>query len=432
VASVSHSVAFHTLGCKTNQLETSAMAEQFRHAGWHVVGFEDAAASLVVINSCTVTERADRDTQRVIRRAKLNNPAAKVAVTGCYAQVAPVEVSTLPGVDYVIGNADKGCIPDIIATHGDLTQPLIQVSDWDKSRVMAAGMEGGLDRTRASLKIQDGCDYKCTYCIIWEARGPSRCLPVADLVANLQQLVADGFHEVVLTGINIGQYRDVDGTDLADLLSALLAVCGNTRLRLSSLDPLEVDDPLIQVIANSDGRICPHVHLSAQSACNTVLKRMARRHHVADFQRICDTLKAQVPGISIGSDIIVGFPGETDAEYAETRTVLAHTPIDYFHVFSYSRRTGTPAATMPNQVPQRVIQQRSRDLAALSDTKWLAYRHQQHSAAQDVIVEHDGCKGMSQSYIRVQLEPHLPALAHNSRIRAMISRIEGNTTWVTV
>ena len=429
---MTRSVAFHTLGCKTNQLETSAIADQFRQAGWQVVSFEADAASLVVVNSCTVTERADRDTQRVIRRARLNNPAAKVAVTGCYAQVAPVEVSALPGVDYVIGNVDKGNIPQIIASHPDLTTPLIQVSDWDKSRVMAAGMEGGLDRTRASLKIQDGCDYKCTYCIIWEARGPSRCLSVEDLVANLKQLVADGFHEVVLTGINIGQYRDTDGTDLAGLLQALLAVRGQARLRLSSLDPLEVDDALIGVIADSQGGICPHIHLSAQSASDPVLKRMARRHHVADFVHICQQLKARVPDVCIGSDIIVGFPGETDAQHQATREVLQTTPIDYFHVFSYSRRRGTPAADLPDQVPQRVIQARSADLSAVSDAKWLAYRQQQQGKPLDVIIEQDGRKAMSGQYIRVQLEPYLPPIVHNSRVQGMISRIEGNTTWITI
>jgi threonylcarbamoyladenosine tRNA methylthiotransferase MtaB len=429
---MTYTVAFHTLGCKTNQLETSAIAEQFRQSGWQVVGFDHDAASLVVINSCTVTERADRDTQRVIRRARLNNPAAKVAVTGCYAQVAPVEVSNLPGVDYVIGNVDKGNIPQIITDHQDLTTPLIQVSDWDKSRVMAAGCEGGLDRTRASLKIQDGCDYKCTYCIIWEARGPSRSLPVPDLVATLEQLVAQGFNEVVLTGINIGQYQDADGTDLAGLLKALLAVRGSARLRLSSLDPLEVDEALIKVIADSNGGICPHIHLSAQSACDPVLKRMARRHHVADFKTICQQLKARVPGVCIGSDIIVGFPGESDADYQATRQVLSETPIDYFHVFSYSRRRGTPAATLPDQVPQRVIQVRSADLSALSDRKWLAYRQQQQGKPLEAIVENDGRKAMTSQYIRVQLEPDVNDIAHNSRVQVMISRIEGNTTWVSL
>jgi threonylcarbamoyladenosine tRNA methylthiotransferase MtaB len=452
------SVAFFTLGCKTNQLETSAIAQQFRQAGWQVVGFEDAA-SLYVINSCTVTERADRDTQRTIRKARLNNPHAKIAVTGCYAQVAPVEVSELPGVDYVLGNAEKANVAEIIGQYPDLTQPLVKVSELDKSRVMAAGQEGGLDRTRASLKIQDGCDYKCTYCIIWEARGPSRCLPVADLQAQVRQLVDEnGFKEIVLTGINIGQYLDATFTteattspnrpaDLSDLLLALVPLCeGKARLRLSSLDPLEVDERLIAVMAQHSQTICPHVHLSAQSATDKVLKLMARRHHVADFTRICHQLKAAIPGVCIGSDIIVGFPGETEADYLQTRQVLEETPIDYFHVFAYSRRKGTPAATMRPQVPQRVIQWRSGDLSALSAAKFLAYRQGVMGKHLTVIVEHMSDtpdtdtphagkrvqKGMSAEYLRVSFTPATPPLPQNSLVSVNVTAIEGTVTWVTL
>jgi threonylcarbamoyladenosine tRNA methylthiotransferase MtaB len=427
-----YSVAFHTVGCKTNQLETSAIAAQFKANDWQIVGFEDAA-SLYVINSCTVTEKADRDTQRIIRKARLNNPNARIAVTGCYAQVAPIEVSQLPGVDYVIGNADKGNIPELITQQGQLTDPLVHVTDFDKSRLMAAGMAGGLDRTRASLKIQDGCDYKCTYCIIWEARGPSRCLPVADLQAQLRQLVEeDGFLEVVLTGINIGQYRADDGTDLAGLLLALLQVSGPARLRLTSLDPLEVDEALMQVIAQSAGRICPHIHLSAQSADDGVLKRMARRHHVADFQHICHRLKALLPGICIGSDMIVGFPGESDAAYQRTRQVLADVPLDYCHVFAYSRRRDTPAAVMPDQVPQRVIQWRSADLSALAQGKWLTYRQGLIGQPVQVIMEDTGRHGMSSEYTKVTLTPDCPTQLRNTLVSALVTGVDGDTTWATL
>ncbi len=408
-------IAFYTLGCKTNQLETATLADSFQALGWEIVPFDDAA-DVYVINTCTVTERADKECRRIIRRAKLSNPQARIAVTGCYAQVAPEAVASLDGVGYVIGNQLKDELPTLLTTIPPQDLPVVKVTEIDKSRILTGASKAGLNtdgssRTRGSLKIQDGCDYKCTYCIIWEARGPSRSLPIADLQEALSRLVdpvfGEGFKEVGLTGINIGQYDD-NGKDLSDLLQSLCSIPGEFRLRLTSLDPLEVSERLIDTIAESKGKICPHIHLSAQSADDVVLKRMGRRHHVNDMERICNYIAGVLPNAQIGSDIIVGFPGETDAHFENTYTTLANCPMHYFHVFSYSKRPGTPAANFPDQVPEATKKQRAQRLRGLSDKKNLAYRQRFLNQSLAVLMEEDG-EGTSENYLKVQVNTTLPA-----------------------
>lgn len=419
-------VAFYTLGCKANQLETSTLAKQFGDQGWALVPF-DEAAEVYVINTCTVTERSDQESRRMIRRARLSNPQARIAVTGCYAQVSPDELAGLEGVSFVIGNNFKDQLVRIVAEAPISDKPLVQVSEIDKSRIMVGASSSAIDRTRGSLKIQDGCDYKCTYCIIWEARGLSRSLPVDDIQLQLKRMVDEGFKEIMLTGINIGQYEH-EGQDLADLLTALIALPGQFRLRLTSLDPMEVSDKLIEVVAQSEGKICPHFHLSAQSAEDTVLKRMGRRHHVADMLRVCETIAQKIPKASVGSDIIVGFPGETPARFEATYDTLKNTYMNYFHVFSYSKRKGTPAAEFPDQVPEREKKARAQHLRELSDAKHLAYRQRFLGQTLDVIVE-EGCQqGMSENYLKVQLTANGFALQPNDCVRASIAEVHPEET----
>lgn len=407
-------VAFHTLGCKANQLETATLAGDFQELGWKLGSF-DEPADVYVINTCTVTERADQESRRMIRRARLSNPAARVAVTGCYAQVAPEELAAQDGVSFVIGNNFKDELAAIINATPAASisgQPLVRVSDIDKSRIMVGASSAGIDRTRGSLKIQDGCDYKCTYCIIWQARGPSRSLSVADVKFQLGRMLFDGFKEITLTGINIGQYEheSPDGrrADLADLLAELVTLPGRFRLRLTSLDPMEVTDKLIDVVGQSGGKICPHFHLSAQSADDAVLKRMGRRHHVSGMQAVCERITAEIPDACIGSDIITGFPGETDALFESTLATLNDTPMHYLHVFSYSARTGTPAADFPDAVPEREKRRRAQILRDWSDARHLAYRRRFLGRELEVLVE-DGLdeqgrpRGMSENYLKVAI-----------------------------
>ncbi len=404
------------------------MAQNFEALGWRVVGFDDGAG-VYVINTCTVTENGDKESRRVIRRAKLSNPNAKVAVTGCYAQVAPEEVVEQTGVDYVIGNNFKQDLHTVVSsitpTPGN---PVVKVGEIDKSRVMEGATVSGLNRTRGSLKIQDGCDYKCTYCIIWEARGASRSLPAEDIQQQLAGMLEEGFKEVVLTGINIGQYLDLGGRDLADLLKLLCTLDGDFRLRLTSLDPLEVTDKLIDAVVESGGKVAPHFHLSAQSANDAVLKRMARRHHVADMEYVCNTIAEKCPDAAIASDIIVGFPGETNAQFEQTYHVLKNVPMHYLHVFSYSKRKGTPAAGYEDQVDPAVKKERANRLIALSEAKSLAFRQGYIGKTLTVIAETDGDKGMSENYIRVTFEETDMTIEQNDLLRVEITEVTDEET----
>ncbi len=447
-------VALHTLGCKANQLETSTLANQFRAEGWELVPF-DEPAEMYVINTCTVTERSDQESRRMIRRAHLSNPEGRIAVTGCYAQVAPEELAALDGVDFVIGNQFKEDLLRIVEAPSLDGKPMVKVSDIDKSRIMTGASSAAPDRTRGSLKIQDGCDFKCTYCIIWEARGQSRSLPVDDIRYQLGRMLFDGFKEIMLTGINIGQYEH-EGYDLADLLEELIALPGIFRLRLTSLDPVEVTDKLIRVVAESNGKICPHFHLSAQSAEDYVLRRMGRRHHVSDMQHVCEEISRQMPHASVGSDIIVGFPGETTERFEATFETLRAVPMNYFHVFSYSKRRGTPAASFPEQVPERDKKNRAKRLRALSDEKQTAYRSRFIGQTLDIIVENGTTedadalplistafepetplpvsgtvRGMSENYLKLKLDwpagtPQPPA---NTRLSVHVTHLLDEETW---
>lgn len=425
---LARTVAFYTLGCKANQLETSTLASQFQDQGWKLVPF-DEAAEVYVINTCTVTERSDQESRRIIRRARLSNPNARIAATGCYAQVAPDELAALDGVSFVIGNNFKDQLVRIVQETPPSDRPLVQVSEIDKSRIMEGASSAAIDRTRGSLKIQDGCDYKCTYCIIWEARGLSRSLPVEDIRLQLQRMLDEGFKEIGLTGINIGQYEH-EGADLADLLTELIQLSGEFRLRLTSLDPMEVSDKLIEVVQQSAGKICPHFHLSAQSAEDYVLKRMGRRHHVADMLRVCETIAQKIPQASVGSDIIIGFPGETAERFEATYETLKSTYMNYFHVFSYSKRKGTPAATFPDQVPEREKKARAQKLRALSDEKNMVYRQRFLGQTLNVIVEEsepgEPLKGMSENYLKIEIDPNGQVLKPNDWIQVQIQSAEAD------
>lgn len=424
--STTRSVAFYTLGCRTNQLESSALADEFRRHGWFIAPFHDTA-SLYIINTCTVTQGGDSESRRIIRKAKRQNPQARIAVTGCYAQVAPSEIAGIDGVNYVIGNNFKQDIRQIVETIPPEAAPIIKVSEMDKSRVMAGASYAGINRTRASLKIQDGCDFKCTYCIIWVARGPSRSLPIETLTQQFSELVAQGHHEIVLTGINIGQYEDPETKgDLAVLLQALTDLPGTFRIRLSSLDPAEVTPALLDVMKEND-KVCPYFHLSMQSAEDHVLKRMARRHRAEDLYRVCHEIQAAMPHAAIGADIIVGFPEETPERFESTYKVLSDLPLSYFHTFSYSKRKDTPAAEFEEQVPEPEKAARSERLIALSEAKNMAFRQTFVGKLLDVIVEESQEKGMTAPFFQVQLDQ--TNLPQNTLVSVKIKEVRGKETY---
>lgn len=428
-------VSFYALGCRANQLEASSLADTFKANGWQIVPFGKQPSQLVVINTCTVTHGADSDSRYVIRKAIRQNPNAKIAVTGCYAQISPDEIAQIGGVDFVIGNNYKQDIYHIVQSEWeacqkmDATLPLIKVDEMDKSRMMMGASSSSLDRSRASLKIQDGCDFQCTYCIIWVARGKSRSLPTAEIQAQLKQLVTAGFYEIVLTGINIGQYQDPDAqTDLTTLLKGLLAIPLDFRIRLSSLDPFEVTPELIALMAENP-KLCSYLHLSIQSAEDHVLKRMARRHRISDVFEICQEVKHKLPNACIGADIIVGFPEETPERFETTYTNLKALALDYFHVFSYSKREGTPAADFAEQVSDPEKKRRSQLLIELSKQKQLSFYQSQLGQTLSVIPEQNGEKGLSENYISVQFNQ--AQLGHHP-IQAKLTTVTPEEAWVEV
>lgn len=371
-------VAIKTLGCRQNQSESDALQESLRRDGYTAVG-PDEAADLFIINTCTVTKEADADSRQMIRRAIRHNPSARVVVTGCYAQAAAGEVAAISGVDLVAGNGEKAQLPVLISGLREKRRPLIAVGDMQRaSRFTTLPPPVGAARSRALLKVQDGCSYRCTFCIVPETRGPNRSQSNEAALCDLRALVVAGYPEVVLTGTHLGTYgRDLPiGSSIAGLVARMLEVAAPARIRLSSLDPHEIGEELIDCFGRF-GNLCRHLHLPLQSGDDAVLKRMQRPHTADDFRRLVGRLTEAVPGIAIGTDVIVGFPGEGDAEFEHTYRLLDRLPIAYLHVFSYSQRQGTVAASLPNQVPKDVRAARSAALRALSDAKWQKFRQTQ-------------------------------------------------------
>ena len=407
-------VTLTTFGCRLNQAETDAMQAELERSGCSVV---DRArdAEVVVLNSCTITHRADADLRRAVRRARRDAPEARIVVTGCYANAQPETVAGLPGVDLVLGNGDKGTLSRRLLglTPGD-GGPDVAVSSLVRRKTLEplpAAMPRG--RVRALLKIQDGCNYRCAFCIVPSVRGPYRSLGVDEIRRQLESLVADGVPEVVLTGIHLGTWgRDLrPRRTLADLVAALLPSLGPARLRLSSIDPHEVDDELIALMAEHPGRICRHLHLPVQAGDPEVLRRMRRGHTVEDFVRLCTTLIARVEGIALGTDVIVGFPGEDEAAFDRTVSLLSDLPLAYHHVFPYSEREGTPAVAFSGSVPQGERRRRCDVLRRLSDSQLAEFRARFDAVSLDAIVEYPRggqTRVLTDNYLRVPVRGEHP------------------------
>jgi threonylcarbamoyladenosine tRNA methylthiotransferase MtaB len=360
-------IAITTLGCKINQYD-SAVIQSRLEARHSFVPFEERA-DCYVINSCTVTDRADWEARQLVRRAKRLNPAAKVLVTGCYAQVSPEEVSRVAGVDYVVGLNRMDDLVDFVETPGLSAQ--IAVSDVKRERgVPVLGTRALPGHTRAFLKIQEGCNYSCTYCIIPTARGLSRSVTPRSVMEQVGRLADAGYKEIVLTGIHLGGYGQdlTPRTDLTDLVEMIAESGLIRRLRLSSLDPREVPEQLLDLITKSDV-VCPHLHICAQSGEDEILKRMRRNYDTAYYRALLDRVRERLPEAALGSDIIVGFPGETDGQFESSVEFFASLPLTYFHVFPYSSRRGTIAASLPDPVRASTKKIRARRMRELGTQK---------------------------------------------------------------
>ncbi|WP_445490327.1 tRNA (N(6)-L-threonylcarbamoyladenosine(37)-C(2))-methylthiotransferase MtaB [Niallia sp. 03133] len=381
-------VAFHTLGCKVNHYETEAIWQLFKQQGYERVEYE-TISDVYVINTCTVTNTGDKKSRQVIRRAVRKNPNAVICVTGCYAQTSPAEIMAIPGVDIVVGTQDRVKMLEYIEQFKQERQPINAVGNIMKNRVYEElDVPAFTDRTRASLKIQEGCNNFCTFCIIPWARGLMRSRDPKEVIKQAQQLVDAGYKEIVLTGIHTGGYgEDMKDYNLASLLRDLEAqVKDLKRLRISSIEASQITDEIIEVLDQSN-IVVNHLHIPLQSGSDTVLKRMRRKYTMEFFAERITRLKKALPGLAVTSDVIVGFPGETEEEFMETYRFIKEHKFSELHVFPYSKRTGTPAARMGDQIDEEIKNERVHRLIELSDQLAKEYASQYEGEVVEVIPE---------------------------------------------
>lgn len=409
---VEKKVALTTLGCKVNQYESAALEELFRRRGYQVVDF-DGPADVYIINTCTVTRIGDRKSRQLIRRAGRANPGAIVAVTGCYAQTAPDEVLGVEGVDVVVGAGYRAEIVDLVegAAKGRQVKAVGEINHCRQFEELPGESHQG--RVRAFLKIQEGCENYCTYCIIPYARGPLRSRAPENVLAGARNLVASGFKEIVLTGIHTGAYgrEKQDGCDLVRLLESLAGIPGLARLRLSSVEPNDITPELLKLMS-AGPPFCRHLHIPLQSGDDYILKQMKRHYDTEFFRRLLANVRDTISQVGITTDIMVGFPGETDEHFQHACAFIKEMQFSALHVFKYSPRRGTPAAGFPGQVEPRVKEKRSRELIAIGYALARSFMSQYLDKTVSVLVEQavsnshtdlpgDIFEGLTDNYVRV-------------------------------
>lgn len=360
-------IAFITLGCKVNLYDTEAMAELFTEKGYKVVDFEEYA-DVYLINTCTVTNLGDKKSRQMIRHAKRINPNSVVVATGCYAQVASEEVAKIEGINIVIGTKNRSEIVETVENYVAENGVVNNVSDiMGEKEFEPLQISRLTNRTRAYIKIQEGCNRYCTYCIIPYARGPIRSRKPEEVVEEVKKLAENGFKEVVLTGIHVASYGlDLGNITLADIIEKVHSVDGIERIRFSSMEPLAIDNEFVARMSKLP-KVCDHYHLSLQSGCNRTLKRMNRKYNAEQYAEACERLRNAFPNVAITTDIIVGFPDETEEDFKESLAFAERMKLDKIHTFPYSPKKGTPAAKMKNQISGDVKSQRSKEMIALSD-----------------------------------------------------------------
>ncbi len=407
-------VAFHTLGCKLNYAETSAIGRLFEQAGYQEVAFE-MGADIYVINTCSVTDFADRKCRNMVRRALRYAPQAKVVVVGCYAQLKPQEIAEIPGVDLVLGASEKFRILDFI---DDLSKApgkgMVQAGAIREAKEFTHAFSFG-DRTRSFLKVQDGCDYKCSFCTIPMARGKSRSDTVENVVANAHRIADMGVKEIVLTGVNIGDFGNgtevIEGSKpqkealFIDLIRALDQVVGISRFRISSIEPNLCTDEVIEFVAQSE-RFAPHFHMPLQSGNNKQLQQMRRRYKRELYAERVAKIKSLMPHCCIGVDVIVGFPGETEEDFLESYRFINELDVSYLHVFTYSERPNTPAIEMDSPVPMEARRRRNQMLTILSEKKRRYFYEQHLGQTRPVLFEQHPdatlMSGFTDNYIKIE------------------------------
>ncbi len=417
-------VALYTFGCRLNQAETAVIEQSFRRSGYQVVDIGEPA-DVVVINTCTVTENGDADTRRLIHRVVRKNPETRIALIGCQAQVQRDKLLQMPNVHWVVGNADKMDFLSILQ-QGLPEEPVVRVSTIPRTSftIPVAGIDPR--HTRANLKIQDGCDFFCSFCEIPFARGRARSREFEDILREARQLVAAGHHELVLTGINIGTYAD-NGRTITDVITALMEIPDLWRLRISSIEPTTIPDDILNLM-RQESKLCRHLHVPLQSGSNRILQQMKRKYRAEEFAQFIRSVSQKVPGICLGTDVIVGFPGETDEDFAETYRLLKELPLAYFHVFRYSRRDHAPSRHYHPPVDWHTIRRRSRQLRELSARKRRLYYQQFIGRWETVLFEQqkgDAWTGLTDTYIRVKVQSK--RRLHNQLLPVRLNRIDGQT-----
>jgi threonylcarbamoyladenosine tRNA methylthiotransferase MtaB len=396
-------VAFHTLGCKLNFAETSTISRSFPQEKFERVA-ANTKADIYVINTCSVTDAADKKCRQAIKKFINLSPGAFIAVVGCYAQLNPQEVSSIPGVDLVLGTNEKFDISEYISTLNKKQKPEIHSCGLASKDTYNPSFSLG-DRTRSFLKVQDGCDYGCSYCTIPMARGRSRNPEIASIIGEAEQIAGRGIKEIVLTGVNIGDFGKSTGDSFTSLLKELVKVSGIERYRISSIEPNLLTDELISMTV-VNGKILPHFHIPLQSGCDKILRLMRRRYTRDVFASRITKVLEKMPFAGIGADVIVGFPGESDSDFEETYSFLEEIPVAYLHVFTFSERPGTVASDLSEKVPYHEKEKRSKRLIALSQKKNIIFNKLNIGQRTDVLFEKtfsDGLiTGFTSNYIRVQ------------------------------
>lgn len=379
--------SFHTLGCRLNQAETAVLESRLRRDGYRIVEFGEPT-DLLVVNTCSVTEDAERACRYVIRKTLRHSPEAFVALTGCYAQTGIHELRNVPGIDLIVGNQFKWDLPSFLPSPETLKKhaqtDVIHTRTIDREDFVLP-QYGAPDCTRALLKIQDGCNVMCSFCLIPFARGHERSRLVEDVIREATILAEGGYREVVLTGVNVGQYHQ-GSVDLVGLIDRLETIAGLERIRISSIEPTTITDALLNRMATSP-KLCPYLHVPMQSGDNEILDAMNRPYGVDEFTELIERAVSLIPRLGLGTDLMVGFPGESEAAFMNTLRVAEALPFSYFHIFTYSRRPGTAATKLPDHVPARIARERARRIAELSRHKRLTFAEQYIGSTLPVLFE---------------------------------------------
>lgn len=401
-------VASHALGCKVNQYESEAIAELFAEKGYETVGIDDWA-DIYIINTCTVTNFGDKKSRQLIRKVKRQNPEAIVAAIGCYAQTAPDDIKKIDGVNLIIGTKGRSDIVELVESYSPDMGVLCTVGEIAKERVFERLSINKLtDRTRAYLKIQDGCSQFCSYCIIPYARGPIRSRDPEDIADEVKTLAANGFKEIILTGIHVASYgKDLKGTSLLDVIKQVQRTEGIERIRFSSVEPNLMTREFVSGLAAMD-KVCGHFHLSLQSGCDRTLKRMNRKYTSREYENAVNLVREYFPDAALTTDIIAGFPGETEEDFEESISFAKKIGFLKIHAFPYSPKRGTPAAVMENQIQNSVKNERTARLIELSDTMGSEFIGKFYGKIMPVLFEREVCgnfyEGYTSNYIRVIAE----------------------------